>query len=345
MDFGVFSMFSTREGSSQFQSFNEWFDLVNVSEEMGIDTFWLGESHFRPNRAVLSSPLIGASAVASKTKRMRVGLAVQVLPLANPLRVAEEAAIVDHISQGRLVFGVGRSSFIESYQGYNVDYEESRAMFGESLEVIQKAWGDAPFSHQGEYYSFHEVDVVPKPYQQPHPPIWMAVENRDTFALAGDLGFPIFIRHQMDVPELQTLLGQYEEKRRANAEADPSSMGPNQVNLQLAVYVADTAEKAYSEPQASTMRQRRLILESIGRAADQEAYDRIKRISEAPYDEVLGRAAYGTPEAVVERILYYQEELGITSLSLAVNPGGQIPYDSVVNSIKLLTEKVMPAFK
>ena len=215
MDFGIFTMFSMREGRTQAEVFQEWFDLVQVAEDMGIDTFWLGESHFRPNRAVLASPLIGASAVAARTKRIRVGLAVQVLPLANPLRVAEEAAIVDHISEGRLLVGVWRSSFIESYQGYNVDYEESRALFFESLEVIQKAWGESPFSYEGKYYTFHDVDLVPKPYQRPHPPIRVAVESRDTFPLIGRLGFPIFIRHQMDIPELHALLKQYQEARHA----------------------------------------------------------------------------------------------------------------------------------
>ena len=340
MNFGIFTMFSAREGSTQHQIFNEWFDLVQIAEDEGIDTFWLGESHFRPNRAMLASPLIGATAVASRTKRMGVGLAVQVLPLANPLRVAEEAAIVDHISEGRLVFGVGRSSFIESYQGYNVDYGESRALFLESLEVIQKAWCDEPFSYEGEHYHFHDVNLVPKPYQIPHPPIRVAVESRDTFSLIGGLGFPIFIRHQMEVPELQDLLSQYGEKRHGAGFS-----GPNDVILQLAVYVADTAEKARSEPEASTMRQRRLVSESLAHAADEEAYERLKRISEVPYEDVLRRVAYGTPEAVVERLHEYQEELGITGVSLDVNPGGQVPYDRVVNSIRLLCEKVIPEFR
>src|SRR5262245_10201864 len=79
MDFGIFSMFTTREGRTQAQVFREWFDLVQVAEDMGLDTFWLGESHFRANRAVLASPLVGASAVAARTSRIRVGLAVQVL--------------------------------------------------------------------------------------------------------------------------------------------------------------------------------------------------------------------------------------------------------------------------
>ena len=115
--------------------------------------------------------------------------------------------------------------------------------------------------------------------------------------------------------------------------------------LQLAVYVADTAEKAHVEPEASTMRQRRLLRESLGNAADAEAYERLKRISEVSYDDVLKRTAYGTPEAVVERLQEYQEQFGITGVSLDVNPGGQVPYDRVVNSMRLLTEKVMPNFK
>jgi alkanesulfonate monooxygenase SsuD/methylene tetrahydromethanopterin reductase-like flavin-dependent oxidoreductase (luciferase family) len=340
MDFGIFSMFTTREEGTQSQAFQEWFNLVHMAEAMGIDSFWLGESHFRPNRAVLASPLIAASAVAAQTQRLRVGLAVQVLPLANPLRVAEEAAMVDHISRGRLVFGVGRSSFLESYQGYNVDYEESRALFFEALEVIQRAWADTPLSYAGKYYTFHDVDVVPKPYQRPHPPIRVAVESRDTFPLIGRLGLPIFIRHQMDIPELQELLKQYQEERHA-----AGFTGPNDVILQIAAYVAESAEQAYTEPEASTMRQRRLVREALGRTGDQEAFERLRRLSEVSYDEVLQRVAYGTPEAVVERLQAYQEALGITGVSLDVNPGGQIPYERVVNSIRLLTERVMPRFK
>jgi alkanesulfonate monooxygenase SsuD/methylene tetrahydromethanopterin reductase-like flavin-dependent oxidoreductase (luciferase family) len=340
MDFGIFSMFTTREGRTQSQVFQEWFDLVQMAEDLGIDTFWLGESHFRPHRAVLASPLIGASAVAARTKRIRVGLAVQVLPLANPLRVAEEAAMVDHISEGRLVFGVGRSSFLESYQGYNVDYEESRALFFESLEIIQRAWAEAPMSYEGQYYQFHDVDVVPKPYQKPHPPIRVAVESRDTFPLIGNLGFPIFIRYQMDIPELQALLKQYQEERHAAGFA-----GPNDVILQIAAYVAETADKAYTEPEASTMRQRRLVRESLGRTADQEAFERLRRLAEVSYDEVLQRVAYGTPEAVVERLQEYKEAFGLTGVSLDLNPGGQIPYERVVNSMRLLVEQVIPKFR
>ena len=154
------------------------------------------------------------------------------------------------------------------------------------------------------------------------------------------MGFPIFIRHQMDVSELQDLLGEYEEKRH-NAGFD----GPNDVILQLACNEAATAEEALPEPEASTMRQRRLVAESLNTAADEEAYERLKKISETTYEDVLTRVIYGTPEMVVERLHQYQEDLGITGVSLDINPGGQVPYGRVVNSMRLLTEKVMPQFK
>lgn len=340
MNFGMFSMFTTREGTSQAQTFQEWFDLVRLAEDTGLDTFWFGESHFRPQRAVLASPLIGASAAATMTNRIGIGLAVQVLPLANPIRVAEEAAMVDHISQGRLVFGVGRSSFLESYQGYNVDYGESRALFFESLEVIQKAWTETPFSYQGEYYNFEDVDLVPKPFQTPHPPIRVAVESRETFSLIGSLGFPIFIRHQMEVPELKELLAHYKGERELAGFS-----GPNDVILQLAAYVADTPEKARNVPEASTMRQRRMTAQNLAHAADQETYERLLRISETTYDDVLNRVVYGTPEAVVDRIREYQDELGITGVSLDMNPGGQLSQEQVEQSIKMLSDKVIPEFK
>jgi len=105
MDFGVFLDFSRRKGSTQAEIFREAFELVDIAEETGLDTIWLGESHFNPNRSVMSAPIVVASSIATRTERLKVGMAVQVLPLISPLRIAEEAATVDQISQGRFEFG------------------------------------------------------------------------------------------------------------------------------------------------------------------------------------------------------------------------------------------------
>src|SRR5207249_5448308 len=138
----------------------------------------------------------------------------------------------------------------------------------------------------------------------------------------------------------QDLLRQYRDARLA-----AGFTGPNDVILQIAAYVADTADRARSEPEASTMRQRRLVQAALHRAADPEAFERLKRLSEVSYDEVLPRVAYGTPEAVVDRLMEFKESLGLTGFSLDVNPGGQLPYDRVVNSIRLPTDKVIPTLK
>ena len=126
---------------------------------------WLAELHTAPERSVLASPLMIATAIAARTKRMKIGTAVQVLPLCHPLQLAEEAATVDQISHGRLIFGVGRSGFPRVYQAYGVSYAESRERFVEVLEILKRAWTQDRFSFDGQYYHFDNVYLVPKPYQ------------------------------------------------------------------------------------------------------------------------------------------------------------------------------------
>ena len=337
MEFGIFSAFNVREGSDEHAAFEEWVRLAEIADDLGVDCFWLAEFHFRPHTP-LSAPLVIGSAIASRTQRMKIGMGVQLLPLANPLRLAEEAATLDHISGGRLVYGIGRSSFIDGYRGYGIDYEESRPRFFEALEIMRRAWADGPFSFDGEYYSFHGVNVVPKPFQKPHPQIRVACESRASFAMMADLGFPILIRHQMEVPELHDLLDQYAQVRHARGDNRP-----NEVTLQASCYLAETTERAHSEPEYSTVRDRRMALMTrAGMEGDAEAGARLAVA--VNYEQLLPRLLYGTPEAIVDRIAEYRDTLGISGMSLNVNPGGQIPFERVVNSVRLLMERVAPRF-
>ena len=111
MEFGLFHEFQKSQDTSEAEAFAQSFALVDAAEQWGLDAMWLAELHFAPDRSVLASPLILAAAIAQRTRRMKIGTAVQVLPLCHPLRLAEEAATVDQISDGRLIFGVGRSGF------------------------------------------------------------------------------------------------------------------------------------------------------------------------------------------------------------------------------------------
>ena len=197
MEFGMFHEFPSLPGRSETEAFDEAMEQVDAAERLGLDVMWLAELHFEPRRSLLSAPLSVASAIAARTKRIKIGIAVQVLPLCHPLRLAEEAATVDLLSHGRLIFGVGRSGVAQTYEAYGVSYAESQARFREILEVIQRAWTEPTFSYEGAYHSFKNVSLVPKPYQKPTPPIRIAASTPDTFPAIGRRGLPVFasVRH------------------------------------------------------------------------------------------------------------------------------------------------------
>ena len=198
MKFGLMMECDYREGRTQSEAFDEAFATAASAEEWGFDGVWLAERHFAPpgsGRAipsVVSSPLIFATAIAAKTSHIRVGTAVLVLPLGHPVRMAEEIATLDNISQGRLDLGIGRSGFPWAYDGYDIPYSESRERFMEYYQVMKLAWTEDRFSYQGEHYNFQDVCLIPKPYQQPHPPLRYAASTRETFAAMGRLGIHIF---------------------------------------------------------------------------------------------------------------------------------------------------------
>ena len=150
MEFGIFSALSIREGQTEEVAFREWFEISDVCDQIGMDCFWLADFHFRP-RSRTSAPIVGR-AIASRTKHLKVGTAVSLTPLQNPVRLAEGVASVDHVTKGRFVFGVDRSSLLDAYQGYNVDWSESRERFFESLAIMRLAWGDSSFSYEGQCF-------------------------------------------------------------------------------------------------------------------------------------------------------------------------------------------------
>ena len=138
-EFGVFLEFPRYPAQSDAEAFAQSFAQADAAERLGFDAVWLAELHFAPDRSIASAPLVLASAIAARTRRMKIGIAVQVLPLCHPLRLAEEVATLDHISEGRLILGVGRSGIPRSYEAYGIPYSESRERFAEVLEILQRS--------------------------------------------------------------------------------------------------------------------------------------------------------------------------------------------------------------
>jgi len=348
VEFGIFHEFERAAGVTYAQAFQDGFELVDAAERWGLDAVWLAELHFSPLRGVLSAPLTVATAIAARTSRIKVGTAVQVLPLCHPLRLAEEAATVDQVSQGRLIFGVGRSGFARTYQQYGVPYAESRERFAETLEVVRRAWSQETFSFEGDYFQFHDVNVVPKPYQRPHPPIRVAATSPDTFPTIGAQGYDIFAAVRLGtLGELAPLVADY--RAAYTAAGHP---GRGRVFLRVPVYVADTVERAYAEPQASIMQFYRQLGEQLeasasvaGARAIEQRDVRGRRLQAITFDEVLrDKVIVGTPEMVVERLRRITDDLGLDGILAELNSGGVTPREGVMRSLQLLCEEVMPAF-
>lgn len=350
MDFGIFLDFQLRRGGTQEEAFRETFQLVDLAEETGLDTAWLAESHFNQNRP-LAAQLVIASAIAARTKRLRVGTAVQVLPLVHPLRIAEEAATVDQVSEGRFELGVGRSGNVRAYETMGIDYEESRDRFQEALDIIMKAWSGQPFSYEGKYNHITNATLSPLPYQKPHPKVRIASTTEESFSRVGRLGFPIFLSMRgMDVEELKTSLQDYHKAWREAGH--PGEAGD--ISVRFPMYIAPTDEEAVEEPKESIeayfQRMRRLFDEGFGGKGGSDYLERrqrrIEHLEKLTYEEILEtKVIFGSPDRVIDRLGQFKEMLGLTGFTAELNPGGLLPVEAVHRSLKLLAEEVMPAFK
>jgi alkanesulfonate monooxygenase SsuD/methylene tetrahydromethanopterin reductase-like flavin-dependent oxidoreductase (luciferase family) len=349
MEFGMFHEFQALPGETAAQSFANSFAQIDAAECWGLDAMWLAELHFAPERSVLASPMILAAAIAERTKRMKIGTAVQVLPLCHPLRLAEEVATVDQLSEGRLIFGVGRSGFAHTYATYGVDYAESRERFAETLQIVKLAFTEERFSWRGKYFAYENVRLAPKPWRQPWPEIRVAAASPDTYVEVAALGHPIFIAARTgNLSELAPLVKTY---RAAWKEAGHA--GEGEVYLRVPVYIAATEERAREEPRESIMHLLRYIGDRLaasatvsGARAIENRAARGQKMQTIDYEEVLReRMIVGTSARVIERLEQLREELGLNGILAELNPGSLIPHERVVEALRLLCQEVMPPFK
>jgi alkanesulfonate monooxygenase SsuD/methylene tetrahydromethanopterin reductase-like flavin-dependent oxidoreductase (luciferase family) len=348
MEFGMFHEFPSLPGRSESAAFDEAMEQVDAAERLGLDVMWLAELHFEPRRSVLSAPLSIASAIAARTRHMKIGIAVQVLPLCHPLRLAEEAATVDQLSHGRLIFGVGRSGVAQTYEAYGVSYAESRDRFREILDIVERAWTKPSFSYEGTYHRFKDVAVVPKPYQKPTPPIRIAASTPDTFPAIGRRGAPIFasVRHT-SWTALAEQIRTYHDAWEAAGHP-----GKGQVFVSAPTYLAETDEAALAEPRDSIMHfyhEQATLLEGAARLVDPETaarrMRRVEQLRRVDYDEaVRTNALVGSPDTIAEKLRSLQAEIGLSGILAELNCGGLIPHRRVIKAMQLLCEAVKPRF-
>ncbi len=348
MQFGLMYLFSDFESVPQDRVFRDVLDEIEYAEELGFDSVWLPEHHFSVY-GMLGDTLTLAAAIAQRTSRIKIGTAVVLLPMNHPLRVAEQAALVDVLSDGRLLLGVGRGYQPSEFAGFGVDPGQSRAMFQESLELLLKAFTEEQFSYAGEFWSAKDVTLFPKPIQQPHPPLYMAAVTPPSYELAADLGLstlrsPNFTRMDLVEQQWQVYCDRLRERGLDASQMDQPML--------MKTYVADTEEEAKRDAEPHAMWFHRLLGRLLPGApgkpihAGYELYGEVqKRHEEVTFDDLYEwGSCYGTPERVTERIKQYVTRSG-TNHWLAEMKFGGMPHAKAMKSMELFAQHVMPALR
>lgn len=329
------------------QVFDDAIALAVHAEELGFDTIWLAEHHFSAY-GIAGSPLVLAAAIAERTTTINIGTAVVVLPFYDPIRLAEDCAVVDHLSEGRLRLGVGRGYQPEEFRGFGVDQSQSRQIAAETIEVMRRAWTDDLLNFEGEHYQYEDLAVLPKPYQQPHPPIYQAAVSLESFDRAGKEGSPILT--SPNFTPMETIRKQFTLYTDALKEAghDPDDFARP---LMQQVYVGEDEQNAYEAPRESAMWYQALLATVVPGAKEAaprgyEQWDKIaENIKNISYDDVYnGGANFGETDRVLDHIRQLQEVAGVTSYIGWFTFGG-LERAIAEGSMERFAKTVMPEFK
>ncbi len=292
MEFGMFHEFQRSQGQSETEAFDLSFEQVDAAEDWGLDVMWLAELHAAPTRSVLSAPLNVATAIAARTSRMKIGTAVQVLPLCHPLRIAEEAATVDQISHGRLIFGVGRSGFPRTYQAYGVPYAESRERFAETLEILKRAWTEESFSYDGQVLL---VSQCPSHARSRTRSRFRSCASRSTARTPSRRSGRSATRSSPRSGSARSRSWRRTSTPIAPPTSNAGHPGGGKVYLRLPVYIADTYQRARDEAEESVMHFYRWLGDQLEASASQAGAraDRAARRTRpaAAADDLRGGAA------------------------------------------------------
>lgn len=356
MKFGLFYQMPCADTQSEPVRYQETIQQIMHADTLGFDCAWLAELHFFKPFSIMASPLIVATAAAQRTKNIRLGIAVNLLPLYHPLRGAEDGATVDILSNGRLEFGVGRGAIPVHFSGFNVSREESRERFEESLDVIHKAWTTESFSHSGKYYQIPETSVVPKPLQKPHPPIRVAANSPDTAVFAGKARYPVFVASVTN--PLPRMFEQVATYRRAWAESTAPTDRPTPAS-------PDVSTMFFFHPGENLAQVRRDLEPSLNnyfhsvsamvragvRAQDgnesyrylQEVQKAVESVTFEKITETMG--IFGSARECIAKAKELHKELGMKELICWFNPGGMVPHEKVLAAMSRFAAEVMPELR
>jgi alkanesulfonate monooxygenase SsuD/methylene tetrahydromethanopterin reductase-like flavin-dependent oxidoreductase (luciferase family) len=240
--FATFSLMQWPDDRSASDVFHNEIEQLVEAEQQGYDAVWLAEHHF--SRYGIGPAIhLTAAHLAARTSRIRIGTAVTVVPFMHPVRVAEEIAMLDILSHGRIDWGAGRGYQRHEFEGFGADIEKSHLIFREQLEIILRCWTGERFAWDGEFYQFPEMQVLPTPVQKPHPPVWIAALSPSTLEWAADNGYRVLTDQFAPIYRIEEMRPTYFE-RAARAGVDVAHV---ELPTLRQVYVGETQARAREE--------------------------------------------------------------------------------------------------
>ena len=378
MKFGYFCNLTNTTHKPYTQVLDEARDIAVHCDQSGWDSIWFTEHHLNhEGMDACPNPLMLSADIAARTKDIRIGQAATIIPFWNPLRVAEDIAMLDHMSNGRLEVGLGRGVYGREAIHMNVeadlkDQARNFRLFDESLTIIKKAWTNELFDHKGEFYTYpapdftwqhdmspphpelvdmqtHElkkIGLVPRPLQQPHPPLWQVVDGHMSIDWAARNGLNTI----MWIPTVKALRQRFDVYQKAKSEAENRDVPLGEgVCLVRDMFVADSMDEAEEMAGEGILTYLRWIAHwrGLGNHMDpgEELPETPGKLDLLTYDFLHPRnLLFGTPDYVAGKVEELRDELNLQNLQVWSNFPG-VPHNSVMKSVRMFTEKVMPRFK
>jgi len=315
-------------------TFADHFSMAALAEELGFDAYFLPEHHQEPYWP--SAPLITLAAIAARTSRIRLGTAVTVMALHNPVRLAEEVATLDQLSGGRVILGLGLGYQRKDFAALGVPRQHRRALLEEGVQVLRSAWSHRPFTFSGAHFGFENVSVFPEPYQRPHPPIWLGAWTRQGVRRAGRIADGWITDPLHGLEAVRTLAEEYRQAAR-EAGRDPYIVLMRQFAL---ARDRQAATETFGSAVVNTWRYY-WRSKSFSRGLEPE-WEQLEGPEEIGLDMVLpGRVPFGGPEECARSLQEWLDVLQPQYLIATPTPCLGDP-SATAMELRLLAEEVLP---
>ncbi len=336
---GLFSMQTHADtGVDHKRLYSAALEQTKLAEKVGFDSVWLSEHHFLED-GYCPSPLAMAAAMAAVTENIRIGTGALILPLHNPVRVAEDAAVVDNISGGRFDLGVAIGYRKEEFDGFGLSIKNRPSLVEEGIDILLRSWAPGTFSYEGKRFQYENIDVTPKPVQKPHIPLYIGAFEEPAVKRAGRLGYPLLIGPGRTMEMIRDTLGWY------NTVAEEAGHDPKGVEhvLLRETFVSSGKKSALEGGERYIINMYKFYL-TLGIKIFIRG-EQVKGPDDPLFEHMAeDRFIIGTPEHCAEEIDKYRREVGINNIACRmVFP--QAPPEETSRCIELFGSEVIPAFR